>query len=58
MEVIKKLQGQACTKYWRIYKTRQDKNMPNNHEVVIKIEQSIKDDIKEDELVKKNIQLL
>lgn len=32
--------------------------MPNNHEVVIKIEQSIKDDIKEDELVKKNIQLL
>jgi hypothetical protein len=28
--------------------------MPNNHEVVFKIEQSIKDDIKYEDLVQKN----
>lgn len=31
--------------------------MPNNHEVVFKIEQSIKDDIKYEDLVKKNKQM-
>ena len=54
MSVIKKIQGQPNTKYWKIFRIRNDKNMPNNHEVVFKIEQSIKDDIKYEDLVQKN----
>lgn len=58
LETIKKLQGEPCTKFWKIYRIRKDKNRPNDHEVVFKIEQSIKDDIKVESLVKKNQQLL
>lgn len=58
LEVIKKIQNQPYTKYWKILRIRRDKNMPNDHEVVFKIEESIKDDIKYEDLVIKNKQLI
>lgn len=58
LEVIKKIQNQPYTKYWKILRIRRDKNMPNDHEVVFKIEESIKDDIKYEDLVVKNKQLI
>jgi hypothetical protein len=57
LAVIKKIQGEPYTKFWQIFRIRNDKNMPNNHEVVFKIEQSIKDDIKYEDLIKKNAQM-
>lgn len=38
---------------WKIYKVRDDKGLPNNVGVAEKIEQSIKDNILEDELMKR-----
>lgn len=57
LQVIKKIQGQPYTKYWRILRIRKDKNMPNDNDVVFKIEESIKDDIKYQDLVIKNKEL-
>lgn len=45
-------------KGWKIYKLRIDKTLPNNIEVTKKIEESIRDGIGEDELIKKNKELL
>ena len=42
---------------WKIYKVREDKGLPNNINVAEKIEQSIKDDIQEEELIKRNDEL-
>ena len=42
---------------WNVYKVREDKGLPNNVNVAEKIEQSIKDNILEDELIKRNDEL-
>ena len=49
IDIIKRIQGEPCTKFWQIFRIRSDKNLPNNHDVANKIEQSIKDDIKFDD---------
>ena len=58
MEVMVQLQNQTYIKSWKIYKIRSDKNMPNNHSAALKIENSIKDDIKAEALVTGNRKLL
>ena len=42
----------VSTKSWKIYKVREDKSLPNNTEVVKKIEESIKDGITMDVILK------
>ena len=39
-------------KNWRIYKLREDKSMPNNSDIVKKIEASIRDNISKEYLIK------
>lgn len=38
---------------WHIYKIREDKPLPNNIDVVKRIEESIRDGIKEDDLLRR-----
>lgn len=51
---IETLQKAIYDRCWKIYKIRVDKGLPNNVNVAEKIEQSIKDNILEDELIKRN----
>ena len=55
---MQKLKNQTYLKSWKIYKIRYDKNIPNNHSSALKIENSIKDDIRAEGLVKENRKLL
>lgn len=58
LQVLKDLKKNIYDKGWKIYKTRQDKSLPNNNEVTKKIEQSIKDDINEKWMIEKTNRLL
>lgn len=51
---ISSLQKVVYDKCWKIYKIRDDKGLPNNIQVAERIEQSIKDDIQEEDIIKKN----
>jgi hypothetical protein len=50
LDLIKK---KIYDKNWKIYKIREDKSLPNNIETVKKIEDSIRDGISFEELLKK-----
>ena len=54
LETINKLKNEAYVKSWKIYRIRNDKNMPNHHISAKKIEDSIKDDIRAEGIIKSN----
>jgi len=56
-QAVNELKRQIYDQCWKIYKIRQDKSLPNNYEVARKIEESIRDGISEQELIKKNNEL-
>ena len=51
-EAIKAVTQRVSTKSWKIYKVREDKSLPNNTEIVKKIEESIKDGITQEVILK------
>lgn len=53
-QAIIALKKQIYDKGWKIYKLRPDKALPNNLEVARKIEESIRDGINDQEMIKKN----
>ncbi len=57
LKAIKAMKNQIYDKVWKIYKLRPDKALPNNTEVARRIEESIRDGIAEEELIRKNTEL-
>ena len=51
------MKKKVYNKNWRIYKFREDKQLPNNSEVVKKIEQSIRDGITKEDLMRRSKEL-
>lgn len=56
-KAIDDMKNQIYEKGWKIYKLRPDKSLPNNSDVARRIEESIRDGITENELIKKNEEL-
>ena len=50
---ISDIKNKVYDKNWKIYKERADKSLPNNKDVVKRIEQSIRDGITSEDLVKR-----
>lgn len=57
LKTINRLQKTVYMKCWKIYKLRTDKNAPNNFDVAEKIEESIKDNINDADLIKRTKEL-
>lgn len=54
LKAIETMKNQIYDKGWKIYKLRPDKALPNNTDVARRIEESIRDGIAEEELIRKN----
>lgn len=53
IKAIEGIKKKIYDKNWKIYKIREDKSLPNNIDTVKKIEDSIRDGISFEELLKK-----
>ena len=56
-EAIKDVTKKIFNKNWKIYKIREDKSLPNNTEVVKRIQTSINDGITKQLILKKGRQI-
>ena len=54
MDAVGSFQRGIPDKGWKIYKTRDDRPLPNNADVAKRIEQSIRDNLSAGNLIKKN----
>ena len=52
-EAIKTFKMKIYDKSWQIYKVREDKTLPNNSDIVKKIEESIRDGISREDLLRR-----